>query len=102
MRSYVKLLFAMSGCCLIAACSESVDEPPLQATQPAEQSPANELMDGLRARSENRVPDGATAPSFVIDPNWPKPLPNDWLIGQVGGLHVDSEEHFLCQRIEGG
>ena len=28
-------------------------------------------------------------PSFVIDPSWPQPLPNNWLVGQIGGLYVD-------------
>ena len=25
------------------------------------------------------------APRFVVDPFWPKPLPNRWLLGQVSG-----------------
>ena len=32
-------------------------------------------------------------PSFIVDPFWPKPLPNDWLIGQVAGVAVDSKDH---------
>jgi DNA-binding beta-propeller fold protein YncE len=32
-------------------------------------------------------------PSFVIDPAWPQPLPNNWLLGQVGGLYVDQHDH---------
>lgn len=47
----------------------------------------------LAARSAPRVPDGATAPGFVVDPSWPKPLPNDWRIGQVGGIAVDSHDN---------
>lgn len=35
-----------------------------------------------------------TAPSFVLDPAWPKVLPNNWTIGDVGGLHVDSRDHI--------
>ena len=33
------------------------------------------------------------APSFVIDPAWPQPLPNNWLAGQIGGLYVDHHDH---------
>jgi DNA-binding beta-propeller fold protein YncE len=33
-------------------------------------------------------------PSFRVDPFWPKPLPNDWLIGQVSGVAVDSKNHI--------
>jgi hypothetical protein len=25
-------------------------------------------------------------PTFVVDPAWPKPLPNNWILGQVGGI----------------
>jgi len=39
------------------------------------------------------------APIFKVDPFWPKPLPNDWLIGEVGGLAVDSRDHiWIIQR----
>ena len=26
------------------------------------------------------------APTFAVDASWPKPLPNNWIIGQVGGI----------------
>jgi DNA-binding beta-propeller fold protein YncE len=32
-------------------------------------------------------------PGFVIDPSWPQPLPNNWLLGQIGGLYVDHHDH---------
>jgi len=32
-------------------------------------------------------------PGFVIDPAWPQPLPNNWLLGQIGGLYVDEHDH---------
>jgi DNA-binding beta-propeller fold protein YncE len=32
-------------------------------------------------------------PGFVVDPSWPQPLPNDWLLGQIGGLYVDLHDH---------
>ena len=35
-----------------------------------------------------------TAPSFVVDPGWPKPLPNNWIIGDIGGLYVDRHDHI--------
>ena len=94
MHSYVKLTIAVLCCYTLSACSESANESQPQGAQVAEDALANVTMDDLRARSENRVPDGASAPSFVIDPVWPKPLPNDWLIGQVGGLAVDSEDNI--------
>ena len=27
-------------------------------------------------------------------PSWPKPLPNNWTIGQVGGITADSQGHI--------
>ena len=32
-------------------------------------------------------------PGFVIDPSWPQPLPNNWLLGQIGELYVDQHDH---------
>src|SRR5207253_5137626 len=32
-------------------------------------------------------------PSFKVDPVWPKPLPNHWLVGAVAGVAVDSKDH---------
>ena len=36
---------------------------------------------------------GTTAPKFEVDPFWPKPLPNHWVIGQTIGLSVDSNDN---------
>jgi len=33
------------------------------------------------------------APSFEVDPFWPKPLPNHWLLGSVIGVDVDERDH---------
>ena len=33
------------------------------------------------------------APRFEVDPFWPKPLPNHWVIGSAVGVSVDSEDH---------
>jgi len=46
-----------------------------------------------RARAQDR---GA---KFVVDPNWPKPLPEKWVIGQVSGVCVDAQDHvFIVNR----
>ena len=37
--------------------------------------------------------DARVAPRFQVDPFWPKPLPNNWIIGQVSGVHVDKRNH---------
>ncbi len=33
------------------------------------------------------------APRFEVDPMWPKPLPNHWIIGQTIGVSVDAQDH---------
>ena len=33
------------------------------------------------------------APMFEVDPLWPKPLPNHWLIGSSIGVSVDAQDH---------
>ena len=33
------------------------------------------------------------APSFEVDPSWPKPLPNNWTVGMIAGIAVDSRDH---------
>ena len=33
------------------------------------------------------------APRFEVDPMWPKPLPNHWILGQTIGVSVDAQQH---------
>jgi DNA-binding beta-propeller fold protein YncE len=33
------------------------------------------------------------APRFEVDPLWPKPLPNHWILGSTIGVWVDSDDH---------
>jgi hypothetical protein len=35
----------------------------------------------------------AGVPKFEVDPSWPKDLPNQWMLGQVAGIFVDSHDH---------
>jgi DNA-binding beta-propeller fold protein YncE len=34
------------------------------------------------------------APRFEVDPLWPKPLPNHWLLGSTIGVWVDERDHI--------
>jgi DNA-binding beta-propeller fold protein YncE len=36
---------------------------------------------------------GRQVPTFRVDPMWPKPLPNRWIIGAVAGVAVDKRDH---------
>ncbi len=32
-------------------------------------------------------------PRYAVDPYWPKPLPNNWILGQVAGIATDKNDH---------
>ncbi len=36
---------------------------------------------------------GVQAPRFEVDPMWPKPLPNHWLLGMTIGVSLDAQDH---------
>jgi hypothetical protein len=41
----------------------------------------------------------AGAPVVAVDPRWPQPLPNNWLLGQAAGVAVDRRDHvWVVQR----
>ena len=38
-------------------------------------------------------------PAYRVDAHWPKPLPHNWIMGQVGGVAIDSQDHvWVLQR----
>ncbi len=45
--------------------------------------------------------DMVTAPKFEVDPNWPKPLPNHWILGEAIGLGVDAQDHLWIVHRQG-
>lgn len=47
----------------------------------------------LLLASCNTPPSTASAPPrYQVDPFWPKPLPNQWALGQIAGMHVDEQD----------
>jgi hypothetical protein len=43
--------------------------------------------------------DEFVTPSYRVDAQWPAPLPENWILGQVAGIAVDREDHvWLVQR----
>jgi hypothetical protein len=44
---------------------------------------------------------GTQAPKFEVDPMWPKPLPNHWIMGNVIGVNVDSKDHIWIIHRQG-
>jgi hypothetical protein len=93
---FVTVVVAIAASLVIAACGS----PPQSSPGAAEAAAAAALREAGAAdrlgetRWASRAPAGTTAPSFVVDASWPKPLPNDWRIGQVGGIAVDSHDNI--------
>ncbi len=41
----------------------------------------------------------SSAPKYEVDLSWPKPFPNQWILGGLGGVCVDAQDHvFLLNR----
>jgi DNA-binding beta-propeller fold protein YncE len=42
---------------------------------------------------------GQKPPKYQVDATWPRELPNNWIMGQVGGMAVDRHDHiWVLQR----
>lgn len=65
------------------ACAPGSDASPLPAGESA-------MLPG------GGVPGG---PMFTVDPTWPRSLPNDWIIGSVTGVFVDSRDHVWVTHL---
>lgn len=40
-----------------------------------------------------------SVPEYQVDASWPKQLPHNWIMGQVGGVSVDAQDHvWVLQR----
>src|ERR1700741_2517404 len=44
---------------------------------------------------------GVQVPRFEVDPMWPKPLPNHWLLGMTIGVSVDAQDHIWIIHRQG-
>jgi hypothetical protein len=73
-------LAAMAVMAIAAACSGGSEATETSAPAAA---PAEAMGDAS----------GPQAPMFEVDPLWPKPLPNHWLLGSTIGVDVDAQDH---------
>src|SRR4030088_3302976 len=48
----------------------------------------------LARRAVEAAGTAVRAPRFEVDPLWPKPLPNKWILGQTIGVSVDAQDHI--------
>jgi DNA-binding beta-propeller fold protein YncE len=51
------------------------------------------LERAVEQRAAAQAKGAVMAPRFEVDPLWPKPLPNHWVIGQAIGVTVDDQDH---------
>ncbi len=75
MRRMARHPFAAALLALIVACGPAADVAEDTATDAA------------------AAAGGVMAPMFEVDPLWPKPLPNHWIMGSTIGVSVDSRDH---------
>jgi len=53
----------------------------------------------LEAKAAAQQSGAVQAPRFEVDPLWPKPLPNHWVLGSAVGVSVDGRDHvFIVHR----
>src|SRR5262245_8160683 len=53
------------------------------------------LMITAAATIPTSAPRAQSAPRYAVDINWPKPLPERWVIGGLGGHCVNAKDHVL-------
>src|SRR3989338_1862217 len=51
------------------------------------------MLLGLLVIVAAQNPAPVQAPMVEVDPFWPKPLPNHWVLGSTIGLSVDAQDH---------
>jgi hypothetical protein len=92
---FVATAVAVGSALASAACADAPESPPAAADGAAAAAlgAAGAVANLGETRWASRAAAGTSAPSFVVDASWPKPLPNDWRIGQVGGIAVDSHDN---------
>jgi len=52
------------------------------------------IGESLFEQSAQAVSNDRLAPQFIVDPYWPQPLPNKWILGRTIGIAVDERDHL--------
>src|SRR5690349_14228415 len=79
------------GASYFAAPLVAEENGPAAAAAALKKAGVSERLIGLTAPHPSKT---GVAPSFVVDAGWPKTLPNNWIIGDIGGLFVDKRDHI--------
>ena len=60
---------------------------------------AQKSLDNAVTAADN----GQMVPYFEVDPFWPQPLPNKWILGSTIGVAVDARDHvYIVHRNDDG
>src|SRR5262249_33583159 len=51
------------------------------------------VLTALLVTAAAAAPTSNGAPRYVVDPFWPKDLPENWTLGQVAGVAVDAQDN---------
>ena len=83
------LLAALIGVCVVTPGQAQTPKPDRASLA------ATGILERLAERTGvYGVPPTAKTPGFIADAGWPQKLPNNWIIGQVGGLYVAPDDHI--------
>jgi DNA-binding beta-propeller fold protein YncE len=62
--------------------------------------PAGWWSGGVGAEQKPAAPAAPPgAPRFQVDPTWPREMPNNWILGAVTGVFVDSKDHVWVTHL---
>ena len=68
-------------------------------------APTREATEEVAMSEATRRTESSGDPVFLVDPLWPKELPEDWMCGNVVGVVVDSQDNVWivhCPRSQSG
>jgi len=51
--------------------------------------------------NESVAQSGRSVPRFEVDPFWPQPLPNHWVMGNTIGIDIDDQDRIIVTDSRG-
>jgi len=55
--------------------------------------------DGVGGNAAATAPTERGAPTFTVDPSWPREMPNLWIMGSVTSVFVDADDHVWVTHL---
>ena len=57
------------------------------------------VLTGCMTEADDDSRANVSVPSFTVDPSWPLELPNNWILGSITGVFVDSRQHIWVTHL---